>query len=70
MEADDWFILVLIDALVSVPLHFTIMKFFLNESGKQYFNELEIYFVIFLAVFAISVVVLKKSLKSLSDRQH
>jgi hypothetical protein len=65
MEVDDWFILILIDALVSVPLHFTVMEFFLGQSEKQYFNELEIYFAIFFFVFIISMVALKK----VSNRQ-
>jgi len=64
MEADDWFILILIDALVSVPLHFTVMRFLLGQSEKQYFNELEIYFMIFFSIIAISIVALKKSLST------
>jgi hypothetical protein len=63
MEADDWFILILIDALVSVPLHFTVMIFLASRSEKQYFNELEIYFAIFFVVFVISIIVLKKKIK-------
>lgn len=62
MEADEWFILILIDALVSVPLYFTMMIFFIGQSEKQYLNELEIYFAIFFFVCVTSIVVLKKSL--------
>lgn len=67
MEADEWFILVLIDALVAVPLHFTVIKYYLSQSEKQYLNDIEIYFAIFVLIFVISIVILKKSL---SSRQH
>lgn len=67
MEADEWFIMILIDALVSILLYFTVMKFFIAQSEKQYFNELEIYFAIFFVVFVTSIIVLKKSL---IDRQR
>ena len=64
MEADEWFILILIDALVSVPLYFTVIIFLLGQSEKQYLNELETYFVRFIVVCVTSIVVLKKSNKS------
>ncbi len=62
MEADEWFILILIDAIVSVPLYFTVMIFFIGQSEKQYSNELKIYFAIFFVVCVTSIAVLKKSL--------
>ena len=63
MEADEWFRLTLLAALVSVPLYFTAMIFFIGQSEKQYLNELEIYFAIFFVVFVISSVVLKKKFR-------
>jgi hypothetical protein len=51
MDADEWYILILTVALVSVPLYFTVIKFFIGEPEKQYFNELEIYFTILFVVF-------------------
>jgi hypothetical protein len=47
METDDYFLVTLIDALVTVPLHFTVMSNLISQSEKQYLDELEIYFKIF-----------------------
>ena len=63
MEADEWFILIFIDALVSVPLYFTLMKHFIGNPEKYYLNELEVYFAIFFVLLVISTILLKKILK-------
>jgi hypothetical protein len=60
MESDDWYITIFIDALVSVPLYFTVMNYLISQSEKQYLNELQIYFMIFIIVFVISITILKK----------
>jgi heme/copper-type cytochrome/quinol oxidase subunit 4 len=60
MEADDWYITIFIDALVSVPLHFTVINYLISQSEKQYLNQLQIYFVIFIIVLVISITILKK----------
>jgi hypothetical protein len=62
MEADDWYITIFIDALVSVPLHFTVMNYLISQPEKQYLNELEIYLVIFIIVFVLSIIILKKGI--------
>jgi hypothetical protein len=62
MEADDWYIRIFIDALFSVPLHFTVMNYLISQPEKQYLNELEIYLVIFIIVFVLSIIILKKEL--------
>jgi hypothetical protein len=62
MEADDWYITIFIDALVSVPLHFTVMNCLISQPEKQYLNELEIYLVIFTIVFVLSIIILKKGI--------
>jgi hypothetical protein len=62
MEADEWFILILIDALVSVPLYFTVIKLFMGRTEKLLLNELELYFGIFFVILITSIIVLKKAL--------
>ncbi len=47
MEVQDYFLVTLIDSLVTVPLHFTVMNYLISQSEKQYLNELKIYFGIF-----------------------
>lgn len=42
MEPDDWYILVLIDALVSIPLFYTAMDYLVSQSEKRYINDMEI----------------------------
>jgi len=63
MEADEWFILILIDSLVSVPLYFIVMKFFLGNPEKYFLNELEVYFAVFFVLLVISINILKRILK-------
>jgi len=60
METDDYFLVTLIDALVTVPLHFTLMNYLISQSEKQYLNELEIYFGIFFVLLVVLIVIMKK----------
>ena len=60
MEVDDWFILILIDALVSVPLFYIVINYLLSQSEKRYINNMEIYFGVFIVVFVISTIALKR----------
>ena len=60
MEPDDWYILVLIDALVSIPLFYTVMDFLVTQAEKKYVHDLEIYFGVFFIVFIISTIILKR----------
>jgi hypothetical protein len=64
MEPDDWYILILIDALASIPLFFTVMDYLITQYEKKYVNDLEIYFLIFFIVFVISTIILKRVKKS------
>jgi hypothetical protein len=64
MEPDDWYILVLIDALVSVPLFYTAMDYLISQSEKRYINDMEIYFGVFIVVFVISTIALKRLKRS------
>jgi len=64
MEQDDWYILVLIDALVSIPLFFTAMDYLITQSEKKYVNDLEIYLGILFVVFVISTIILKRLKRS------
>lgn len=60
MEVDDYFLVTLKDALVTVPLHFTVMNNLISQSEKQYLNELEIYFGIFFVLLVVLIVIMKK----------
>jgi len=60
MEPDDWYILVLIDALVSIPLFYTIMDYLISQSENKYINDVEIYLGVFFVIFSISTFALKK----------
>lgn len=64
MEPDDWYILVLIDALVSVPLFYTAMDYLISQSEKRYINDMEIYVGAFIVVFVISTIALKRLKRS------
>ena len=66
MEPDDWYILVLIDAIVSVPLFYTVMDL-ISQYEKKYLNDIEIYFGVFIVVFVISTIVLKRLKRSFNE---
>ena len=59
MEPDDRYILVLIDAIVSVPLFYTVMDL-ISQYEKKDINDIEIYFGVFIVVFVISTILLKR----------
>ena len=64
MEPDDWYILVFIDALISVPLFYIVINYLLSQSEKRYINDMEIYFGVFIVVFVISTIALKRLKRS------
>jgi small neutral amino acid transporter SnatA (MarC family) len=66
MEPDDWYILVLIDAIVSVPLFYTVMDL-ISQYEKKYINDMEIFFGVFIVVFVISTIVLKRLKRSFNE---
>ena len=66
MEPDDWYILVLIDAIVSVLLFYTVMDL-ISRYEKKYINELEIFFGVFIVVFVISTIALKRLKRSFNE---
>ena len=66
MEPDDWYILVLIDAIVSVPLFYTVMDL-ISQYEKKYINDIEIYFGVFIVVFVISTIALKRLKRSFNE---
>jgi hypothetical protein len=41
MEPDDWYILVFIDALVSVPLFYIVINYSLSQSEKRLYNNIQ-----------------------------
>jgi predicted CDP-diglyceride synthetase/phosphatidate cytidylyltransferase len=67
MEPDDWYILVLIDVIVSVPLFYTVMDYLINQYEKKYLNDIEIYFGVFIVVFVISTIALKRLKRSFNE---
>ena len=66
MEPDDWYILVLIDVIVSVPLFYTVMDL-ISQYEKKYINDMEIFFGVFIVVFVISTIVLKRLKRSFNE---
>jgi len=67
MEPDDWYILVLIDALVSVPLFYIVIDYLISQSEKRYINDMEIYFGVFIVIFVISTIALKRLKRSFNE---
>jgi small neutral amino acid transporter SnatA (MarC family) len=67
MEPDDWYILVLIDAIVSIPLFYTVMDYLTSQHEKKYINDMEIYFGVFIVVFVISTIALKRLKRSFNE---
>ena len=51
MEPDDWYILVLIDAIVSVLLFYNVMDYLISQYEIKFINDMEItseYLLLFL----------------------
>jgi len=67
MEPDDWYILVLIDALVSVPVFYIVIDYLISQSEKRYINDMEIYFGVFIVIFVISTIALKRLKRSFNE---
>jgi hypothetical protein len=67
MEPDDWYILVLIDVIVSVPRFYIVMDYLINQYEKKYLNDIEIYFGVFIVVFVISTIALKRLKRSFNE---
>jgi hypothetical protein len=67
MEPDDWYILVLIDAIVSVLLFYNVMDYLISQYEIKFINDMEIYFGVFIVVFVISTIVLKRLKRSFNE---